>query len=520
MSPPPPKKGPSGRPPARSGAKVPTRRAAATSAAATAAATPAAPAPAASGLDGFFSITQRGSTVGREIRGGVATFFTMVYIVVLNPIILSSSPAKDQPTFVAIAGTTALVAGVMTLVMGVVGRYPFALAAGLGINAVVAFQLAPSIGYAGAMGVVVLEGLLITVLVLTGVREMLFDAIPLALKQAIAVGIGLFLAFIGFVDGGFIRRIPDAAHTSVPVQTGYGAGVSSWPMLVFVVSLLLTAVLVVRRVRGAIIIGIVVSTVLAFITQAVAKLGGANAPVNADPKGWQLTTPSFAGRAVFTSPDVSAIGHFSIGGAFHAGVLLGILFIFTLMLADFFDTMGTVVAVGSEAGAMTSDGRLPGLRNVLLVDSLAAAAGGAGGVSSNTTYIESASGVSEGARTGLASVVTGLLFLVTIFVSPLSQVVPAEAAAPVLVVVGFLLMTQVRHIDWEDWDIALPAFLGMVVMPFSFSITNGIGAAFVAYALLKLTRGRGRDVHPLLWVTAILFVVYFAIAPLRTMLNV
>ncbi|MCU1678750.1 MAG: Xanthine/uracil/vitamin permease, partial [Frankiales bacterium] len=419
MSSQPPKKGPSGRGPGRSGATTVTPP-------------PATGGPRAPGLDGFFSITKRGSTVEREVRGGIATFFTMVYIVVLNPIILSSSPATDQPKFVAIAGTTALVAGLMTIIMGVVGQYPFALAAGLGINAVVAFQLAPSIGYAGAMGVVVLEGVVITVLVLTGVREMLFDAIPLALKQAIAVGIGLFLAFIGFVDGGFIRRIPDAAHTTVPVQTGYGAGVASWPMLVFVVSLLLTAVLVVRRVRGAIIIGIVVSTVLAFIIQAIAKLGGANAPQNADPKGWQLTTPSFEGKDVFTSPDVSAIGHFSIGGAFDAGVLLGIVFIFTLMLADFFDTMGTVVAVGTEAGAMTSDGKLPGIRNVLLVDSLAAAAGGAGGVSSNTTYIESASGVSEGARTGLASVVTGLLFLLAIFISPLSQIVPAEAAAPVL----------------------------------------------------------------------------------------
>ena len=468
-----------------------------------------------SALDRYFAISDRGSTVQREIRGGLATFFTMAYIVVLNPIILTGAPIVDgyKPPFAAVAATTALVAGLMTLLMGVVGRYPFALAAGLGINAVVAFQLAPQIGYAGAMGVVVLEGVLITVLVLTGVRETLFNAIPLALKQAIAVGIGLFLAFIGFVDGGVIN----GAAGVPPVSLGIGGYLSSWPHLVFVVGLLLTAVLLMRRVRGAIVVSILVTTAFAFL---VAQLSGIKTADPKNPKDWALTTPTFDGKDVVTGPDFSVLGHFSISGVFDAGVVLGILFVFTLMLADFFDTMGTVVAVGSEADALTADGRLPGARNVLLVDSVAAVAGGAAGVSSNTTYIESAAGVGEGARTGLANVVTGLLFLVAIFVSPLTQVVPAEAAAPVLVVVGFLLMTQVRDIEWDDWDIAFPAFLGMILMPFTFSITNGIGAAFVAYAVLKLVRGRARDVHPLLWVTAVLFVIYFAIEPIKMLLGI
>jgi AGZA family xanthine/uracil permease-like MFS transporter len=467
------------------------------------------------GLDGYFSITKRGSTVAREVRGGVATFFTMAYIVVLNPIILTSAPnvAGYKPSFFAISGVTALIAGLMTLIMGVVGRYPFALAAGLGINAVVAFQLAPRIGYAGAMGVIVLEGIVITLLVLTGIRERLFNAIPLPLKQAIGVGIGLFLAFIGFVDGGLVVGNAGAP----PVSLGVRGSLATWPHLVFVVSLFLTGILVIRRVKGAIIIGILASTVLAFIIQAVAKLGTTGGPTP-DPRGWQLNVPSFSGKTV--KVDLSSFGHFSLGGAFHAGVVIGVLFIFTLMLADFFDTMGTVVAVGGEAGLVTPDGQLPGMRNVLLVDSVAAAAGGLGGVSSNTTFVESAAGVGEGARTGLASVVTGLLFLVTVLLSPIAQYVPSEAAAPVLVVVGFLLMTQVRDIPWDDWDIAFPAFLGIVVMPFTFSITNGIGAAFVSYVLIKLTRGRARDVSALLWVTAILFVVYFAIEPIKTLFNI
>ena len=496
----------SSRPPSRkgSGAKLPTRPPA----------KPTAPVAPATGLDGYFSITQRGSTTEREIRGGVATFFTMAYIVVLNPLILHFAPVAAGgyvPSIPAIAATTALLAGLMTIFMGVVGRYPFALAAGLGINGIVAFQLAPVIGYAGAMGVVVLEGLLITLLVVTGVREALFNAIPLALKQAIGVGIGLFLAFIGLVDGGLVHSNPAGA----PVVLGHGGSLATWPHLVFVFCLFLTAILVVRKVRGAIVIGIVASTALALIIQAVAHLGeqGSDKDIN----GWVLNKPNGAFKA---KPDLSPIGHFSIPSVFHAGVLLGILFVFTLMLADFFDTMGTVVAVGGEAGALTPEGQLPGLRNVLLVDSIAAAAGGASGVSSNTTYIESAAGVSEGARTGLASVVTGVLFLLTIFISPLATLVPAEAAAPVLVIVGFLLMTQVKDIDWDDWDIALPAFLGMIVMPFTFSITNGIGAAFIAFVILKVARGRLRDVHPLLLVTAVLFLIYFAIVPIRVMFNI
>jgi adenine/guanine/hypoxanthine permease len=476
-----------------------------------------------SGLDGYFHISERGSTVQREVRGGLATFFTMAYIIVLNPLILGSAQDVDgqRLDLGALTTSTALVAFAMTLLMGVVGRYPFAIAAGLGLNAVVAFQLAAQMTWPAAMGVVVLEGLIITLLVLTGLRQWVMDVIPLALKQAISVGIGLFIAFIGLVDAGIVRRIPDAANTTVPVELGVGSRLIGWPTVVFVVGLLLTFVLFARRVRGAILIGIVVTAAFAILLNAIVDVGPRiDAAGNVNPAGWALTVPSFPDSLV-GSPDFGLLGAFSLGGSFaQVGVIVAVLFVFTIMLSDFFDTMGTVIGVANEGGLLDKDGRLPGVGPVLLVDSLAAAAGGAASCSSNTTYIESAAGVGEGARTGLASVVTALLFLVALFLTPLVEVVPLEAAAPALVVVGFLLMTQVAQIPWDDLEVAIPAFLTIVLMPFTFSITNGIGAGFIAYVVLKAARGKWRDPGLLLWIIALLFLVYFAIDPVERLLGV
>jgi AGZA family xanthine/uracil permease-like MFS transporter len=476
-----------------------------------------------SGLDGYFHISERGSTVQREVRGGLATFFTMAYIIVLNPLILGSTQDVDgqRLDLGELTTSTALVAFTMTLLMGVVGRYPFAIAAGLGLNAVVAFQLAAQMSWPAAMGVVVLEGLIITLLVLTGLRQWVMDVIPLALKQAISVGIGLFIAFIGLVDAGIVRRIPDAANTSVPVQLGVGSRLIGWPTVVFVVGLLLTFVLFARRVRGAILIGIVVTAAFAILLNAIVDVGPRiDAAGNVNPAGWALTVPSFPDSLV-GSPDFGLLGAFSLGGSFaQVGVIVAVLFVFTIMLSDFFDTMGTIIGVANEGGLLDKDGRLPGVGPVLLVDSVAAAAGGAASCSSNTTYIESAAGVGEGARTGLASVVTALLFLVALFLTPLVEVVPLEAAAPALVVVGFLLMTQVAQIPWDDLEVAIPAFLTIVLMPFTFSITNGIGAGFIAYVVIKTARGSWRDPGLLLWIIALLFLVYFAIDPVERLLGV
>ncbi|MFB8271355.1 NCS2 family permease [Streptomyces sp. NPDC055955] len=462
-------------------------------------------------LDRHFRITARGSTYSREVRGGFATFFTMAYILVLNPIILGSAKDKfgHQLDGAQLVTATALVAAVMTVIMGVGGNLPLALAAGLGLNAVVAFQIAPLMSWPDAMGLIVLEGLLICGLVVTGLREAVMRAIPQPLKQAISVGIGLFIAFIGFVDAGFVTRIPDVARSTVPVQLGGTGTLSGWPVLVFCLGVLLTIGLLARKVKGAILISIVVMTVVSVVINSVA-----------DVKSWGLTTPEIPDD-VFAAPDFGLLGDFSLFGAFgRTGALTVILLVFTLILSDFFDTMGTVVGITAEAGLLDEKGQVPRLGRVLLIDGAAAVAGGAASASSSTTYIESAAGVGEGARTGFANLVTGGLFALALFLSPLLTIVPLQAAAPALVAVGFLMMTQVKYIDWDQYDIAVPAFLTIAVMPFTYSITNGIGAGFLAYVVIKTVVGKAREVHWLLWGASALFLVYFAIDPLEQLLGV
>jgi adenine/guanine/hypoxanthine permease len=466
-----------------------------------------------SGFDRYFEITARGSTVAREVRGGLATFFTMAYIVVLNPLILGGSPDATgaRLPIAALAAATALVAGLMTLLMGVVARFPLALAAGLGVNALVAYEIAPKMTWADAMGLVVIEGVIITLLVLTGLRTLVFRAVPTQLKTAIGVGIGLFIAFIGFVDAGFVR----GGASAPPVTLGIGGVLVSWPSLVFVVGLLLTIVLVVRRVRGAILIGILGSTVLAIVVEAVARVGPGGA---GHPKGWALNVPTLP-RNVVGVPDLSLLGHVNVLDSWRrAGVVVAVMFVFTLLLSDFFDTMGTMVAVGQEGGLVDDGGMPPRTREILIVDSVAAAAGGAASVSSNTSFVESAVGVAEGARTGVANLVTGALFLLAMFFAPLVTIVPFEAASTALVVVGFLMMTAVRTIDWTDYELAVPAFLTIVLMPFTYSISNGIGGGIISYVLIKLVGGKIREVHPLLIVVAAFFVLYFLRGPLQAAL--
>ncbi len=474
-------------------------------------------------LDRFFKLGERGSTVGREVRGGVVTFFTMAYIVVLNPLILGYATDVDgrflgggaEPNLPAIAAGTALVAGVLTILMGVVANYPLALATGLGLNAFLALAVASQMTWADAMGLVVIEGVLILVLVVTGFRSAVFRAVPGQLKVAISVGIGLFIALIGFVDAGVVTRIPDAAQTTVPVQLGGGGQLSGWPVLVFVVGLLLMLALWVRKVRGAILIAIVAMTAVAIVVEAVGDLGRAAEKAG----GWALTVPAWPDD-LWRAPDFGTLGEFDLLGSWDkVGVVTVLLLVFSLLLADFFDTMGTMTAIGAEADLLDESGTPPHADRILVVDSVAAIAGGAAGVSSNTSYIESASGVGEGARTGLASVVTGVLFLLTIFLSPFVAMIPSEAAVPALVLVGFLMMQQITGISWDDVEIAVPAFLTIVLMPFTYSISVGIGAGFVSYVFLKAVRGKAREVHPLLWVVAALFVVYFAIDPITDWLT-
>ncbi len=468
-------------------------------------------------IDSYFRITERGSTLAQEVRGGIVTFLTMAYIIVLNPIILLQGRDIDGQLlaggdFAAIAAATAVAAGVLTLLMGVVANYPLALATGLGLNAFVTFSIASKMTWADAMGLVVIEGLVILALVLTGFREAVFRAVPAQLKVAISVGIGLFIALIGLVDAGFVRR-----HVAgpVPVELGVAGQLRGWPVLVFVVGLVLLLALYVRKVRGAILISIVATTLVAIVVEKLVHAGS----VVKSPTGWNLNVPAWP-KDVVGLPDLKLVGDFNLLGSWeNAGAVTVVLFVFTLMLADFFDTMGTMTAIGAEAGLLDDEGNPPAMRRILVVDSIAAAAGGAAGVSSNTSYIESASGVAEGARTGLASVVTGLLFLLAAFFAPLVGVIPNEAAVPALVLVGFLMMQQVTGIDWNDLEIAIPAFLTIVLMPFTYSISAGIGAGFLAWVVLKVVVGKAREIHPLMALIAVLFVVYFAIGPITDWLT-
>ncbi len=467
-------------------------------------------------LDSYFQISERGSTVGREVRGGVVTFLTMAYIVVLNPIILlggmdAGGEQLAGGDFAAISAATALAAGVLTILMGAVANYPLALATGLGLNAFVTYSVASQMTWADAMGLVVIEGLIILVLVLTGFREAVFNAVPAQLKIAISVGIGLFLTIIGLVDAGFVRR---TGAGPVPVTLGPEGFLEGWPVAVFCLGLLLVLALFALRVRGAILISIVVTTVVAIIVEAVAEIGPTFTPDGVNPTGWALNVPQLPSDVV-GMPDLQLLGEFNLLGSWeNAGIVVAALLVFTLLLADFFDTLGTMTAVGAEAGLLDERGNPPNTRRILVVDSIAAAAGGAASVSSNTSYIESASGVADGARTGIASIVTGLLFLLTMFFAPVVNVIPSEAAVPALVLVGFLMMQQVKGIDWDDLEIAIPAFLTIVLMPFTYSISVGIGAGFIAFVVLKVVRRKRAAVHPLMWVVAALFVVYFAIDPI------
>lgn len=488
-------------------------------------------------LDTWFEITKRGSTVGREVRGGLVTFFTMAYIVALNPIIIGSEADKNgnlisgaakyldaahtkvdwaavADSKMMVAAGTALIAGLMTILMGAWGRYPLGLATGLGLNAMLAYAIAPQMTWAQAMGLVVWEGLLITLLVLTGIRTAVFRAVPPAMRTAISVGIGMFITFVGLMDAGVVRKPAGAP----PVELGINGSLQGWPIAVCITGFLALVFLHTRKVRGSMLIAILGTSVLALVVEALFKVGPTFLPDGSkNPKGWALNVPSLPHAADFVSPNLGTIGKvdmlgaFSPNGHFDLKIFLSLLLlVFSLLLADFFDTVGTVVAIGQEGDLLNKQGNPPHLQQILTVDSLAAMAGGLGGVSSNTSYIESAAGVGEGARTGLASVVTGAAFLMTIFLTPIVDMIPSEAAAPVLAFVGYLMMSQVAHVDWDDVEDGIPAFLTIVLMPFTYSISVGIGAGFIVYCLVKAIKGKAKQVHPLLWGVSALFVVYFA----------
>ncbi|MFI7328363.1 NCS2 family permease [Streptomyces rubiginosohelvolus] len=457
-------------------------------------------------LDRYFHISERGSTVAREVRGGVTTFMAMAYILLLNPLILGGEDVNgnllSQPGLIT---ATALAAAATTLLMGFVGKVPLALAAGLSVSGVLASQVAPNMTWPQAMGMCVIYGVVICLLVVTGLREMIMNAIPLALKHGITMGIGLFIALIGLYKAGFVHQ-----GQATPVTLGPAGELAGWPVLIFCVTLLLIFMLQARNIPGAILIGIVVGTLVAIVVNAI---------VDIDPKKWSSGPPELDGSAVST-PDFSLFGNVEFGGWGDVGVMTVGMIVFTLVLAGFFDAMATIIGVGTEAKLADDKGRMPGLSKALFIDGAGGVIGGVASGSGQTVFVESATGVGEGARTGLASAVTGLFFAACLFFTPLTAIVPTEVASAALVVIGAMMMQNARHVDWGDRSVAIPVFLTVVLMPFTYTITTGVAAGVISYSAIKLAQGRAREVGAFMWGLTVIFVVFFALNPIESWLGV
>ncbi|WP_416484806.1 NCS2 family permease [Streptomyces sp. CL12] len=457
-------------------------------------------------LDRYFHISRRGSTVAREVRGGVTTFMAMAYILLLNPLILSGKDVQgDTLGQKALITATAFAAALTTLLMGFVGKVPLALAAGLSVSGVLSAQVVPNMTWPQAMGMCVLYGVVIMLLVVTGLREMIMNAIPLALKHGITMGIGLFIALIGFYKSGFVHQ-----GKGTPLSLGPAGQLTGWPVLLFAGTLLLIFMLQARNVPGAILIGIVSGTVVAAVLNGLGVI---------DPRQWASGAPELHGGAV-SMPDFSLFGHIGFGGWDKVGGMTVAVIVFTLVLAGFFDAMATIIGVGTEAGLADDKGRMPGLSKALFIDGAGGAIGGLSGGSGQTVFIESATGVGEGARTGLASAVTGLLFAACLFFTPVTAIVPQEVASAALVVIGAMMLMNARHVDWGDRATAIPVFLTVVLMPFTYTITTGVAAGVISYTAIKVAQGRAREIGAFMWGLTVIFLVYFALHPVESWLGV
>ncbi|KAA9146975.1 NCS2 family permease [Microbacterium lushaniae] len=464
--------------------------------------TPAAASTPKNRIDRFFEISRRGSTIGTEVRGGVVTFVTMAYIVILNPIILSTPDvAGNTLSASAVAASTALTAGVMTILFGLVTRLPFAFAAGLGINAFLAFSVVGEVTWPEAMALVMINGFVIVLLAATGLRKLIFDAVPVQLKLAITVGIGLFIAFIGFVNAGFVTA---TGNPSPPLDLGVGGSVATVQTVMFVVTLFLAGILISLKVKGGLLLGLVGGTLLAHIVNLI----------------WPYGLSVSGEGGIIAVPDLSLLGQVDFGFDLgKVGFIALVMIVFTLVFSNFFDAMGTMTGLAKEADLADAKGDFPRIKSALIVEGLGAVVGGGTSSSSATVFVESGSGIGEGARTGLANVVTGVLFLLAMFFTPLTAIVPGEVAAAALVLVGAMMLAQIKHIDFSDFRVLLPVFLTATVMPLTYSIANGIGAGFISWVVVNALSGRAKQVHPLLWVVAAGFVVFFARGPIQALIG-
>lgn len=445
---------------------------------------------------GYFKLGERKTTLGTEIIAGITTFMTMAYIIFVNPAILSSGGATGIP-LEGVVIATCIGAGLISILMGVITNTPFALASGIGINSVVVFSIIFSLGlsWQQAMGIIVIEGIIVTIMVLTGLRKMIIRAIPKGLKYAISAGIGLFMALIGAREAGFI-----GPSTATDISLGDFSASYTW-LAAF--GLILTIILVVYRVRGGILLGIIGTAITGIAFRII------TIPTRI------ISVPTKESFSTFFKADI-------LGAVWNNGMLniAALIMIFTLFMTDFFNTVGAVIGVGEKAGLLDNNGNLTNLKRVLLIDSLATVVGGLTGAGSITTYVESASGVSDGGRSGIMPTVTGLLFIISIFFAPLIAIVGGgvevaegiikyPVTSPALIVVGFSMMTIVSKINFKDYEIGIPAFMTIIIMPFTYNISYGIGFGFISYTLIKLFKRKFRELHPLMIVVSVLFLVVF-----------
>lgn len=450
-------------------------------------------------LERLFKLKQNGTTVKIEVVGGITTFMTMAYILAVNPSILSAAGMDKN----AILMATSIAAFIGTMCMALMANYPFALAPGLGLNAYFAFTVCGSMGYSWqiALLAVFAEGIIFILLSLTNVREAIFNAIPLELKKGVSVGIGLFCAFIGLQSAGIVVKDDSTLVTIVNFTENFKT--SGICALLGVVGLFIIIILYVKRVKGAILIGIIATWVIGMICQA------AGFYVVDIENGYYSLFPSWS------TFDLTAL-KYTFGQCFKADISAikiadFIIIIFAFLFVDLFDTLGTLIGVANKANMLDKDGKLPRIKNALLADAIATSAGAVLGTSTTTTFVESSSGVSEGARTGLASVVTGFLFLIAIFFAPIFTAIPGFATAPALIFVGFLMVSAVVEINFSDWTSSVPAYLCLLAMPLTYSIAEGISIGVISYVVLKVATGKAKEVKPLMYILAVLFALKYVV---------
>ncbi len=434
-------------------------------------------------LEKFFKLKEYNTSVKIEILAGITTFMTMAYIIAANPLILEAA-GMDRG---AVTLTTCLVTGLITIGMGLIANYPIALAPGMGINAFFAYAICAGMGvdWRIGLGFFFIEGVIIVIITLTKLREIIINSIPMSLKCAVSVGIGLFLAFIGFENAGFIDKHPVTFVTISRI-----ANPEILPKIILSsIGIIITTIMLFKRVRGAILLGIIITTLLNFIP--IFKIKGSEIA---------LLKPSLAP----TFFQLNIIG--ALKWSF-------ITLIFTLLFVDFFDTAGTVIGLSVKAKFIDEKGNIPRIGRVLFADSLGPVVASLVGTSTVTSYIESAAGIEEGGRTGLTAIVTGLLFLLAMIAAPLVGFVPVAAVAPALIIVGIMMMESVGKINFADYSEAVPAFITIATMPFTYSISNGITLGFLSYVLIKVLSGRWREVSLVMYILAVFFLIFFITSP-------